>query len=182
MPFDSRLTDPNDYIDDVQKRFYRSKKVDYGEAFKKPSTQPPFTVNRFDASDLRRKIQTKKPVLNPRLNFVNDNPEQFKLFTGLPRFDNNRKELYDFELGRPNTLNDFRTYPEYKPIWGELYQASPTVEEPSKNPMPRSTNPDPKGVIEAKAEQEAQDAVEENFTVAELMSDSKDTRDKDKQT
>lgn len=182
MPFDSRLTDPNDYIDDVQKRFYRSKKVDYGEAFKKPSTQPPFTVNRFDASDLRRKIQTKKPVLNPRLNFVNDNPEQFKLFTGLPRFDNNRKELYDFELGRPNTLSDFRTYPEYKPIWGELYQASPTVEEPSKNPMPRSTNPDPKGVIEAKAAQEAQDAVEENFTVAELMSDSKDTRDKDKQT
>lgn len=182
MPFDSRLTDPNDYIDDVQKRFYRSKKVDYGEAFKKPSTQPPFTVNRFDASDLRRKIQTKKPVLNPRLNFVNDNPEQFKLFTGLPRFDNNRKELYDFELGRPNTLSDFRTYPEYKPIWGELYQASPTVEEPSKNPMPRSTNPDPKGVIEAKAVQEAQDAVEENFTVAELMSDSKDTRDKDKQT
>ena len=64
MPFDSRLTDPNDYIDDVQKRFYRSKKVDYGEAFKKSSTEPPFTVNRFGTNDLRRKIQTKKPVLN----------------------------------------------------------------------------------------------------------------------
>lgn len=182
MPFDSRLTDPNDYIDDVQKRFYRSKKVDYGEAFKKSSTQPPFTVNRFDASDLRRKIQTKKPVLNPRLNFVNDNPEQFKLFTGLPRFDNNRQELYDFNQGRANTLSDFRTYPEYKPIWAELYNVSPTVENPSKNPMPRSSNPDPQGNIQARAELEAKAEFEENFTVAEIMSNSDDTRDKDKQT
>lgn len=182
MPRDKRLTDPSDYIDDVQKRFYRNKKVDYSESFKKSSTQPPFTINRFDASDLRRKIQTKKPVLNPRLNFVNDNPEEFKLFTGLPRFDNNRKDLYDFEQGRPNTLADFRQYPEYKPIWSELYMTSPTVTEPSKNPMPRASNPDPQGIIQAKAEAEAEAAMEGNFTVAELMSSSDDTRDKDKQT
>jgi len=186
MPFDSRLTDPEEYIDDIQKRFYRNKKVDYGESFKKSSTQPPFTVNRFDASDLRRKIQTKKPILNPRLNFVNDSPEEFKLFTGLPRFDSNKKDLYNFAEGRPNTQTNFKQYPEYKPIWGELYNASPTVADPSTNPMPRASNPDPLGIIQTKVQAEVEAQMTDNFTVAELLGGKEEgllsAGEKDKQT
>jgi len=97
MPFDSRLTDPNDYIDDVQKRFYRSKKVDYGEAFKKPSTQPPFTVNRFDASDLRRKIQIvfqdPDASLNPRMKVVDIIAEPLRNVLGIINKDEIRQRV-----------------------------------------------------------------------------------------
>jgi hypothetical protein len=79
MPRDSRLSRPQDYVDETRLKFLRNNKVDYGEAFKSKPSEPPFTINRFDASDLQNKLKKglgKKQVLNPRLNFVGGDPQE----------------------------------------------------------------------------------------------------------
>jgi len=173
MPRDSRLTSPDEYLgskaSQAGRKFYRDKKVDYGEAFKNKPSEPPFTINRFDQSDLKRRLTSKKPVLNPRLNFIGGDPEQFQLFTGLPRFDTNKMDLYNFEAGRPNTKALFTQYPEFKEIWVELYNASPTVEKRAKDPMPTARNPDPMGRILARAENAAERQMEQEYSVAQLL-------------
>ena len=173
MPLDSRLSNPDDYLgskaSQAGRKFYKDKKVDYGEAFKTRPDEPPFTINRFDSRDLRRRLTSKKPVLNPRLNFVGGDPEEFKLFTGLPRFDTSKVDLYNFQEGRPNTKALFTQYPEFKPIWVELYNASPTVKERSKDTMPTARNPDPQGLILARAEKAAENQIEKEFSVAQLL-------------
>jgi len=173
MPRDQRLTNPDQYLDSkasqAGRKFYRDKTVDYGEAFKTGPKEPPFTINRFDERDLRRRLTSKKPILNPRLNFVAGDPQEFKLFTGLPRFDSSKADLYNFEQGRPNTQALFTQYPEFKPIWVELYNASPTVEKRSRNPMPRVEDPDPMGRILARAEDAAEKQVEQEYSVAQLL-------------
>tara|TARA_E500000318_G_C3549926_1_gene208432 strand:- start:740 stop:1357 length:618 start_codon:yes stop_codon:yes gene_type:complete len=169
MPRDARLSRPESYIDDTQLKFYRNNNIDYGDAFKSKPNEPPFTINRFDESDLRRKLSSKKPILNPRLNFVGGDPQQFELFTGLPRFDTYKTELYDFDQGRPNTKQLFTTYPEYKPMWAELYRVSPTLDKASRNPMPRVKNPDPMNRIQGRAEAAAENKMQNNLSVAQLL-------------
>ena len=177
MPRDSRLSRPEDYLPNKSlSKFLTSrgfnKKIDYGEAFKSKPTEPPFNINRFEQDDLQKNLTkglAKKETLNPRLNFVGGDPAAFKLFTGLPRFDNNRKELYDFNEGRPNTVSKFTEYPDFKPIWAELYNSSPTVAEQSSNPMPSKVNPDPKGIIQSRAEQAAASDIEGNLSIAQLL-------------
>ena len=173
MPRDQRLTSPDEYLgskaSQAGRKFYRDKKVDYGEAFKTRPEEPPFTINRFDSSDLRRRLTSKKPVLNPRLNFIGGDPQQFELFTGLPRFDSSKGDLYNFEEGRPNTRALFTQYPEFKEIWVELYNVSPTLEKKARNPMPSSRNPDPMGRILARAENAAEREMEQDYSVAQLL-------------
>ena len=173
MPRDSRLTSPDQYLgskaSQAGRKFYRDKKVDYGEAFKSKPSEPPFTINRFDESDLKRRLTSKKPVLNPRLNFIGGDPEQFQLFTGLPRFDSSKTDLYNFDQGRPNTKALFTQYPEFKEIWVELYNISPTLEKKARNPMPSTRNPDPLGRIQKRAELAAEREMEQEYSVAQLL-------------
>lgn len=183
MPRDSRLTNPDDYIGESGKIFRKQTKIDYSDSFAAKPTQPPFDINRFGARDLRNKLISKKPVLNPRLNYVAGNPQEFELFTGLSRFDSNRGELYDFENGRARTKSDFTLLPEFNPIWNEMYNLSPTVppDEKASNPMPRMRNPDPKGYLMNAAEAKAENEYEENYSVAQLLEgeDKEDKEDKE---
>ena len=184
MPIDPRLvsSQPGKVLKDSQLKFLKETNIDYADSFKKSSTEPPFTINRFDERDLRRKLTSKKPKLNPRLSFINDeNAQAFELFTGVGRFDTAKKDLYSFEQGRPNTKMNFTDYPDYKPMWAELYAASPTVEKKSKNTMPSLRNPDPQGIILARAENQAENEVENNLSVAQLLSPPKKKKDKPKE-
>ena len=174
MPRDPRLSDPSQYISEVDRKFHKKKKINYQEAFKSKPTEAPFTAGgRFETSDLRNKLQAKKLTQNPRLNFVGGDPTEFQLFTGLPRFDTNRQELYNFETGKPNTIADFRTYPEYNPMWEEMYRVSPTLEPGSaaKSPMPSVRNPDPNNYIMMAQENKAENEIEDNKTVAQIINE-----------
>ncbi len=187
MPRDSRLSRPQDYLDDDDLFFRKGskglRKIDYEESFRAKSNEPPFNINRFGREELRSKIVSKKPTLNRRLDFVDD-PGSFELFTGLGRFDNGRtnKEepelsLYSFEMGRPNTKLDFRQSPEFQAkgeLWKERYALSPTISpgDRIKNPMPRLANPDPKGYLMATAQQRAENEMEGKMNVAQLLSAS----------
>jgi hypothetical protein len=151
MPRDKRLSRPENYLDDVKLFFLKGskglRKIDYEESFRAKSDQPPFNINRFGRDELKSKIVSKKPILNRRLDFVDD-PNSFELFTGLGRFDTGRtnKEdpsmsLYNFDVGRANTKLDFRQTPEYQSkgeLWNERYKFSPTI-----SPGDRITNPMP---------------------------------------
>jgi len=188
MPRDKRLSRPQDYLDDVKLFFLKGskglRKIDYEESFRAKSDQPPFNINRFGRDELKSKIVSKKPILNRRLDFVDD-PDSFELFTGLGRFDNGRtnKEdpsmsLYDFDVGRANTKLDFRQTPEYQSkgeLWNERYKFSPTISPGDRitNPMPRLENLDPKGYLLAAAEKRAENEVEGNLNIAQLQSASK---------
>ena len=189
MPRDSRLSRPEDYLDEVSLFFRKGargpRKIDYEESFRAKSDKPPFAFNRFGVEELRNKVVSKKPILNARLDFVNANPANFELFTGLGRFDTGRtnKEdpkasLYYFDEGRANTKLDFRQSPEYQAIgemWNERYQLSPTISPGDRitNPMPRATNPDPKGFLMATAQKRAENEMEGNMNIAQLLSASK---------
>lgn len=189
MPRDRRLSNPADYVDDVAKFFSKGKKgprkINYEESFRADSSKPPFKTNRFGAEDLQNKLLSKKPILNPRLDFVGGNPQEFELFTGLGRFDTGRtnKEdpamsLYSFEMGRANTKLDFRNSPEFEAIgeiWRERYALSPTISPAERitNPMPRDANPDPKGNLLKLAQKKAENEIEGNMNIAQLLSSSK---------
>lgn len=187
MPRDSRLTRPEKYLDEVDLFFRKGskglRKIDYEESFRAKSDQPPFNINRFGQQELLSKIVSKKPTLNRRLDFVDD-PDSFELFTGLGRFDTGRtnKEdpamsLYSFDTGRANTKLDFRESPEFQAkgeLWRERYALSPTIspEDRITNPMPRLENPDPKGYLMATAEKRAENEMEGNMNIAQLLSAS----------
>lgn len=188
MARDPRLTDPSKYIDNVGPSFRKQKKINYGEAFaaKAPEGEPPFNINRFGFKELTNKLVTRKLKLNPRLNFVGDQPEQYQLFAGLPRFDNERTELYSFERGGANTPRVFTEAPDFKEQWVEAYRLSPTVppEKKVSNPMPRERNPDPRGYLMAAAEQRVENEVEGNVSIATLLEDRREDegRKKDEKT
>ena len=174
MPRDARLSDPSDYISEVDRKFHKKKKINYQEAFKSKPTEAPFTAGgRFEAEDLRNKLQSKKLTQNPRLNFVGGDPTQFELFTGLPRFDTNRQELYNFEVGKPNTVSDFRMYPEYNPMWEQMYMVSPTVNPGSRarNTMPSARNPDPQNFTMMTMQKRAENEVEGKKTIAQIINE-----------
>ena len=176
MPRDPRLVSsrPGKVLKESQLKFFKETNIDYADSFKKKSTEPPFTINRFDETDLRRKLQNRKPKLNPRLSFLTEeNSQEFELFTGVGRFDNAKKDLYDFENGRANTRQNFTQYPDYKPMWSELYFASPTVKERAKNTMPSVVDPDPQGIIQGRAESRAENEIEGDLSVAQLLDNDK---------
>ena len=188
MPRDSRLSNPEDYLDEVDLFFKKGRKglrrIDYEESFRAKSDQPPFNINRYSQNELKNKLVSRKPILNRRLDFVDD-PTSFELFTGLGRFDNGRtnkeepeRSLYYFDAGRANTKLDFRNTPEYQAkgeLWRERYMLSPTISpgDRIKNPMPRLANPDPKGYLMATAQQRAENEMEGNMNIAQLLSASK---------
>jgi hypothetical protein len=184
MPRDSRLSRPQDYLDEVALFFHKGAKgpyqINYEEAFRRKSDEPPFTVYHFDAASLQDRLKTKKLKNNPKAGFVDpQNPQNFEAFTGLGRFDTGRNDpeqpLYSFQNGRANTKLDFRTYPDFKERWVEMYQLSPTlpVNKKVSNPNPRASNPDPNGHLMDYAQKKAQDKIEGKMNVAQLLSSSK---------
>jgi hypothetical protein len=175
MPRDSRLSNPSDYIDEVGQSFLKQKKVDYSDSFQAKSSEgePPFNINRFGARELSNKLVTRKLALNPRLNFVGNQPEEYEVFAGLGRFDTERPELFDFDLGRAKTKMNFTSAPDFKGEWVDAYRLSPTIKPDDKisNPIPRLRNPDPKGYLMAAAENRAENEMDgNNVSVASLLS------------
>ena len=174
MPRDSRLSNPSDYIGEVERSFLKQKKIDYSDSFEAKASEgePPFNINRFGARELNNKLVTRKLSLNPRLNFVGDQPELYEVFAGLGRFDTERSELFDFNLGRANTKMNFTSSPDFKEMWVDAYRLSPTIKPDDKisNPIPRLRNPDPKGNLMAAAENRVENEMEGNVSVASLLS------------
>lgn len=141
----------------------------------------PWVPSRFTSDDLLKSIQTRKITQNPRLSFVPNSPfwdtnnelppSQYDMF-GLGRFD---RSDYDFETGRANTKARPQDQPDFNPQWVEAYKLSPTVspDKRAKNPMPRMKNPDPNGFIMRLAESQAENEVENNVSVAQLLENKK---------
>ena len=142
----------------------------------------PWVPSRFTSDDLLKSIQTRKITQNPRLAFVPNSPfwdtqnelpiAQYDMF-GLGRF--NRPLDYDFETGRANTKARPQDQPDFNPQWMEAYKLSPTVspDKRARNPMPRMKNPDPNGFIMRLAESQAENEVENNVSVAQLLENKK---------
>ena len=142
----------------------------------------PWVPSRYTSEDLLKGIQNRKVALNPRLNFVPNSPfwdtenqlppEDYEMFAGLGRF---KRSDYDFENGRALTKARPQDQPDFKDEWVEAYKLSPTVNpgKRAKNPMPRMANPDPNGFIMSMAENRAENEVEGNVSVAQLLADKK---------
>ena len=178
MPYDKRLINPSDYMDDVAKFFDKGAyvKTKYEQQNRADSTKPPFQINRFGAAELKSRITSRKPTINPRLNFIDNQPDNFNLFQGLPsRFDNNRKQLYDFNVGRPvftkPTFVDSLEFQLKGEKWKETFELSPTIdpEKRAKNPMPRMDNPDPRNYLFETMESKAEAEAKGKMNVAQLM-------------
>lgn len=175
MPKDSRL-DLGRYINYSQDIFSKKQQLNFDDLFSaKASTGvSPWMPSRFESSDLLRRVQTRKLRLNPGLNFVGDTPEEYEVFANIGRFT--RKDNYDFENGRPLTTLRPEEQPGYSEVWVDAYRLSPTLKPDDRvsNPMPRVANPDPKGYIMAAAESKAQNELEGNKSVAQLLSKDSD--------
>lgn len=171
MAKDYRL-DLGRYIDYSKDVFAQKKQLNFDDLFSaKASTgAAPWMPSRFETSDLLRKIQTRKLRLNPSLNFVGDQPEEYEVFANIGRFT--RRDKYDFNAGRPLTRLRPEEQPGYNPMWMDAYNLSPTLSPDDRvsNPMPRLTNPDPNGYIMAAAENRAKNELENNKSVSQLIS------------
>jgi hypothetical protein len=142
----------------------------------------PWVPSRYTSEDLLKAVQNRKVALNPRLNFVPNSPfwdtenqlppEDYEMFAGLGRF---KRSDYDFENGRALTKARPQEQPDFKDEWVEAYKLSPTVNpgKRAKNPMPRMANPDPNGFIMSMAENRAENEVEGNVSVAQLLANKK---------
>jgi len=142
----------------------------------------PWIPSRYTSEDLLKAVQNRKVTLNPRLNFVPNSPfwdtenqlppEDYEMFAGLGRF---KRSDYDFENGRALTKARPQEQPDFKDEWVEAYKLSPTVNpgKRAKNPMPRMANPDPNGFIMSMAENRAENEVEGNVSVAQLLANKK---------
>ena len=165
------------YVDYTKDPFLKKRKVDFDDSFasKASSGAAPWMPSRFEQSDLLRRIQTRKLKLNPSLNFVGNTPEEYEVFANVGRFV--RNESYDFNEGRPLTSLRPEEQPGFSPVWVEAYKISPTVnpDKRASNPMPRMTNPDPKGYMMASAEKRALNEVEDNKSVAQLLTKSSES-------
>jgi hypothetical protein len=170
------------YIDFTKDPFIKKRQVNFDDSFSsKPSSgKAPWMPSRFTEEDLLRRVQTRKLQLNPTLNFVGNVPEEYEVFANIGRFT--RKEGYDFENGRPNTVLRPEDQPGFSPVWVEAYRISPTInpDKRATNPMPRVANPDPKGYMMATAEKRALNEAEDNKSVAQLL--SKPTENNNEQT
>lgn len=159
------------YLDYGKDLFTKRKNLNFDELFsvKADSGVAPWTLNRFDSTDLLRRIQTRKLQLNPGLQQVGDDGGEIEVFAGIGRF--NREKDYDFVNGRALTNQRPEEQPGFNPVWGEYYSLSPTL-NPGKrasNPMPRAKNPDPKGYIMAQMETKAKNELEGDKSVAQLL-------------
>jgi hypothetical protein len=181
MAKDARL-DLGRYIDYTKDVFAKKRQLNFDDLFsaKSDSGTAPWTPSRFESTDLLRRIQTRKLKFNPGLEYVGEDPLQFEVFSGIGRF--NRREDYDFNNGRALTKQRPEDQPGFNPIWKDMYALSPTLEPGDRvsNPMPRAANPDPKGYLMATAENKAENEVEGNKSVAQLLkgddnSDQEDT-------
>lgn len=166
------------------KRSRISTKLNFNDLFreKASSGRAPWVPSRFTNEDIVKSIQTRKVVQNPNLNFVPNSPfwdtkneldpKQYEMFAGLGRF--NRQD-YDFNEGRAFTQNRPQQQPDFNPQWMEAYALSPTIkpEKRTKNPMPRTRNPDPNGYLMLMAEQRVENEVENNVSVAQLLENKK---------
>lgn len=142
----------------------------------------PWVPSRYTSDDLLKAVQNRKVINNPRLNYVPNSPfwdaknelpeSQYEMFQGLGRF--NRSD-YDFEEGRALTKVRPQQQPDFNPNWIEAYKLSPTVNpgKRAKNPMPRASNPDPNGFIMSIAQKQAENEVENNVSVAQLLANKK---------
>jgi hypothetical protein len=142
----------------------------------------PWIPSRYTFEDLTKAVQNRKVIHNPRLNYVpnspfwdenNELPEQgYEMFQGLGRF---KRTDYSFEEGRALTRVRPENQPDFNPEWMEAYKLSPTVrpDKRAKNPMPRTRNPDPNGFIMQLAESRAENEMENNVSVAQLLADKK---------
>jgi hypothetical protein len=142
----------------------------------------PWVPSRYTFEDLTKAVQNRKVIHNPRLNYVpnspfwddnNELPEQgYEMFQGLGRF---KRDDYSFEEGRALTRVRPENQPDFNPEWMEAYKLSPTVrpDKRAKNPMPRTRNPDPNGFIMQLAESRAENEMENNVSVAQLLADKK---------
>lgn len=172
------------YIDYTKDVFSKKRQLNFDDLFaaKADSGTAPWTPNRFDSTDLLRRIQTRKLRLNPGIQFVGEDAQQLEIFAGIGRF--NRKEDYDFKDGRALTKQRPEEQPGFNPIWRDMYALSPTLKPDDRisNPMPRAANPDPKGYLMATAESKAENEAEGNMSVAQLLEDegkNKETNLKD---
>lgn len=179
MAKDARL-DLGRYIENpFDKRGQIAKRLDFGDLFRaKPETgEYPWNPSRFTERDLLKRMMTRKLTLNPSLSFTpntpffDDNTEvtpAYDMF-GLGRF--NRPKDYDFEEGRARTFQRPQEQPDFNPGWFEAYKLSPTLDpaKTAKNPMPRLKNPDPRGFLMALAEKRAENEVENNVTMEQLL-------------
>ena len=142
----------------------------------------PWVPSRYTFEDLTKAVQNRKVIHNPRLNYVpnspfwdenNELPEQgYEMFQGLGRF---KRSDYNFDEGRALTRVRPENQPDFNPDWVEAYKLSPTVrpDKRAKNPMPRTRNPDPNGFIMQLAERRAENELENNVSVAQLLADKK---------
>jgi len=136
--------------------------------------QYPWNPGRFDTSDILNHAQARKRSLNAHLGSVDpDEPLQTQLFAGVTPFV--RHTDYDFQTGQPNTEHKPQNNPDFNPVWVEAYKISPTIPpgKRAKNPMPTAANPDPNGYIMQMAQSQADNTVDPQPSVANLLSKSK---------
>jgi len=182
MAKDARL-DLGRYISNpFNRRGHIPKRLDFNDLFvsKSKDGEYPWNPSRFSENDLLKRAQTRKQTLNPDLNFVGNSPffdagdevnpqERYEMFEGLGRFD--RPFDYDFDEGRARTEGRPQSQPDFNGEWVEAYKMSPTLNpgKMSKNPMPRTRNPDPNGYLMAMAEQRAESEVEGKTDISDLL-------------
>lgn len=184
MAKDQRLSEfgPEKYIPFTGDVFQKKRQLNFDDLFSSQSDSgaPPWNPSRFGQNDLRRRIQTRKLRFNPGLQYVGDAPGDFEVFAGIGRF--NRKN-YDFNSGRPLTPQRPETQPDFNSMWREMYALSPTLDPSDRvsNPMPRASNPDPNGFLMAVAERQAEDDFEGKVSVSQLLSDTKEQKEKEEE-
>ena len=178
------VNNPQRYIDFTKDVFERKKNLNYADLFTVPATsfEAPFSPGRFSETDIRKSIAARKLKLNPGLGFVEFKQDEEgrvipnEVFAGIGG-PFNRQRDYNFDTGRPNTKQTPEDQPDYNPMWKEMYAYSPTVPERIKNTMPTKTNPDPQNLLMAQAETKAKNEVEDNKSIAQLLSDDKEDKE-----
>lgn len=154
-------------------------KTNFGDQYRTDATtsiggQYPWDPGRFNTTDILNRAQARKRSLNAHLGYVDpDEPLDTQLFIGLGRFV--RHNDYDFNKGNPITDHKPQDNPDFNPVWVEAYKISPTIppNKRAKSPMPTAANPDPHGYIMQMAQQRAEDTVDPQPSVANLLSKSK---------
>ena len=137
--------------------------------------QYPWDPGRFNTSDILNRVQARKRTLNAHLGYVDPHePLDAQLFVGLGRFV--RHEGYDFQKGQPITPHKPQENPDFNPVWLDAYKISPTIPpgKRAKDPMPSAANPDPHGYIMQMAQSQAENTVDPQPSVANLLSKSKE--------
>lgn len=174
MAKDARL-DLGRYIDYTKDPFIKKKQLNFDDLFDSKAAlgQYPWNPSRFTQSDLVRKMMTRKLSLNPGLNFIGETAEQYEVFAGMPNFD--RTTEYDFNNGRALTMQRPENQPGFNELWPETYRLSPTIpsEKKIKNPMPRASDPDPRGFLMAAATSQVDSEEAGKTSISNLLSKDK---------